>query len=247
MPVRKLSKPAKSRKPAAAKRAKFTPPEPKRAAEILRRLNAAYPNVKCALTHRSAWELLVATILSAQCTDVRVNMVTPVIFKKYPTPRDFARLKPEELEPDIRSTGFFRNKAKSIVGAAKKVVESYGGKVPDTMEELLEIPGAARKTANVVLGSWFKKAVGVVVDTHVHRISRRLELTDKDEPKGIEQDLMRVIPQEKWIDFSHQIIHHGRALCVARRPKCAECPLENICHAADKTWTTVPVHKWARL
>jgi len=243
MPVRKLSKPAKSRKPAAAKRAKFTPPEPKRVAEILRRLDAAYPNAKCALTHRSAWELLVATILSAQCTDVRVNMVTPVIFKKYPTPRDFARLKPEELEPDIRSTGFFRNKAKSIVGAAKKVVESYGGKVPDTMEELLEIPGAARKTANVVLGSWFKKAVGVVVDTHVHRISRRLELTDKDEPKGIEQDLMRVIPQEKWIDFSHQIIHHGRALCVARRPKCAECPLENICHAADKTWTTVDVHK----
>jgi len=247
MPARKASKPVKSQKPTASKRAKFAPPDPKRVAEILRRIDATYPNVKCALTHRSAWELLVATILSAQCTDVRVNMVTPVIFKKYPTPRDFARLKPEELEPDIRSTGFFRNKAKSIVGAAKKVVESYGGKVPDTMDELLEIPGAARKTANVVLGSWFKKAAGVVVDTHVHRISRRLELTDKDEPRGIEQDLMRVVPQDKWIDFSHQIIHHGRALCVARRPKCAECPLENICHAADKTWTTVPVHKWAKL
>jgi endonuclease-3 len=244
MAIRKLSRSAK-KKPASAKRVKFTPPEPKRVAEILHRLDATYPNVKCALTHRNAWELLVATILSAQCTDVRVNMVTPVIFKKYPTPQDFARLKPEELEPDIRSTGFFRNKSKSIVGAAKKIVEEFGGKVPDTMEELLEVPGAARKTANVVLGSWFKKAVGVVVDTHVHRISRRLELTDKDDPKNIEQDLMQVIPQAKWIDFSHQVIHHGRALCIARKPKCADCPLENICHAADKTWTTVDIHKSA--
>jgi endonuclease-3 len=244
MAIRKISRPAKS-KPASSKRVKFTPPEPKRVAEVLRRLDATYPNVKCALTHRNAWELLVATILSAQCTDVRVNMVTPVIFKKYPTPQDFARLKPEELEPDIRSTGFFRNKSKSIVGAAKKIVEQFGGKVPDTMEQLLEVPGAARKTANVVLGSWFKKAVGVVVDTHVHRISRRLELTDKDDPKNIEQDLMQVIPQAKWIDFSHQVIHHGRALCIARKPKCADCPLENICHAADKTWTTVDIHKSA--
>src|SRR3954452_9672604 len=199
MPIRKISRPAKS-KPASSKRVKFTPPEPKRVTEILHRLDATYPNVKCALTHRNAWELLVATILSAQCTDVRVNMVTPVIFKKYPTPQDFARLKPEELEPDIRSTGFFRNKSKSIVGAAKKIVETYGGKVPETMEELLEVPGAARKTANVVLGSWFKKAIGVVVDTHVHRISRRLELTENDDPKSIEQDLMRVIPQDRWID-----------------------------------------------
>ncbi|MDP9268183.1 MAG: endonuclease III [Acidobacteriota bacterium] len=243
---RKPQPPTRRKKSVPRGQVKFTPPEPKRVAEILRRLDLAYPEVTCALTHRSAWELLVATILSAQCTDARVNLVTPVIFKKYPTPQDFARLKPEELEPDIRSTGFFRNKSRSIVGAAKKIVQSYGGQVPQTMEELLEVPGAARKTANVVLGTWFKKAVGVVVDTHVHRISRRLELTSNDDPKSIEQDLMRVIPQHKWIDFSHQIIHHGRALCVARRPKCAECPLENICHAADKTWTTVEVHKWAK-
>ena len=218
----------------------------RRAKRIAATLAKLYPDAHCALNYNTPLELLIATILSAQCTDVRVNMVTPVIFKKYPTPQDFARLKPEELEPDIRSTGFFRNKSKSIVGAAKKVVESYGGKVPDTMEELLEVPGAARKTANVVLGTWFKKAVGVVVDTHVHRISRRLELTKNDDPKSIEQDLMRVIPQEKWIDFSHQVIHHGRALCVARRPKCADCPLEDICHAADKTWSTVEIHKWAK-
>jgi len=169
-----------------------------------------------------------------------------VLFSKYPTVGDFARLKPEDLEPDIRSTGFFRNKSKSLVGAAKKIVSDFGGKVPDTMEELLTIPGAARKTANVVLGSWFGKNLGVVVDTHVHRISRRLELTKNDDPGRIEQDLMKVIPQAKWTDFSHQIIHHGRALCVARNPKCAECPLENICHAGDKTWSTVEMHKNAK-
>ncbi len=238
------AKPAKSsgsRPPAG-----YNPVAPERVRDILQRLDERYPNVTCALTHKSAWELLVATILSAQCTDARVNMVTPVIFAKYPTAADFARLKPEELEPDIRSTGFFRNKSKSIVGAARAIVERHGGQVPDTMEELLEIPGAARKTANVVLGTWFKKAVGVVVDTHVHRISRRLELTKNDDPKSIEQDLMKVIPREKWIDFSHQVIHHGRALCVARMPKCADCPLENICHAADKTWSTVDVHKSAK-
>jgi endonuclease III len=239
-------------KPKAAKAAAGKPPSgynpvaPDRVREILKRLDQRYPNVTCALHHNSAWELLVSTILSAQCTDVRVNMVTPVIFAKYPTPADFSRLKPEQLEPDIRSTGFFRNKSKSIVGAAKAVLEKHGGQVPDTMEELLEIPGVARKTANVVLGTWFKKAVGVVVDTHVHRISRRLELTTNDDPKTIEQDLMKVIPQDRWIDFSHQIIHHGRALCVARMPKCADCPLENICHAADKTWSTVEIHKSAK-
>lgn len=223
----------------------YNPVAPERVHEILQRLEATYPNVKCALHHNSAWELLVATILSAQCTDARVNMVTPVIFAKYPTPQHFAALKPEELEPDIRSTGFFRNKSKSIVGAAKKIVNDFGGKVPDTMEELLTIPGAARKTANVVLGSWFGKNVGVVVDTHVHRISRRLELTKNSEPIKIEQDLMKIIPQNHWTDFSHEVIHHGRAICVARAPKCAECPLENICHAADKTWSTVEIHKTA--
>jgi len=189
----------------------------------------------------------VATILSAQCTDVRVNMVTPVLFRKYPTVEAFAALRPEQLEPDIRSTGFFRNKSKSLVGAAQRIVSEFGGQVPDDMEKLLTLPGAARKTANVVLGTWFKKAEGVVVDTHVHRISRRLELTKNDDPRSIEQDLMRVIPRERWIDFSHQIIHHGRALCIARKPKCAECPLENICHAADKTWSTVEIHKAAKL
>ena len=232
----------------AAKPAKngYNPVAPDRVNEILKRLDQRYPGVTCALHHKSAWELLVATILSAQCTDVRVNMTTPELFRKYPTPQDFAALNPEQLEPDIRSTGFFRNKSKSLVGAAKGVVEEFRGRVPDSMEELLTLPGVARKTANVVLGTWFKKAVGVVVDTHVHRISRRLELTRSNEPKEIEQDLMKVLPQAKWIEFSHQIIHHGRALCIARKPKCAECPLENICHAADKTWTTVEIHKNAK-
>ena len=239
----KLKKPSKSnRKPPKG----YNPIAPERVNDILKRLDETYPNVKCALHHNSAWELLVATILSAQCTDVRVNMVTPVLFAKYPTVEDFARLKPEDLEPDIRSTGFFRNKSKSLVGAAKKIVGDFGGKVPETMEELLTIPGAARKTANVVLGSWFGKNVGVVVDTHVHRISRRLELTSNDDPVRIEQDLMKVIPQARWTDFSHQIIHHGRAICVARNPKCAECPLENVCHAGDKTWSTVDIHKDAK-
>ena len=243
----KVRKTTAAAKPAKARKSVYTPLAPERIKTILQRLDETYPGVTCALKHKNAWELLVATILSAQCTDVRVNMVTPELFRKYPTPADFAALKPEQLEPDIRSTGFFRNKSKSIVGAAKTIMQDFGGEVPDDMDKLLTVPGAARKTANVVLGSWFKKAVGVVVDTHVHRISRRLELTRNDDPKTIEQDLMKVLPQEKWIDFSHQIIHHGRALCVARKPKCAECPLENICHAADKTWSTVEIHKSAKL
>lgn len=224
----------------------YNPTSPKRVAEILKRLDALYPDVTCALTHKSAWELLVATILSAQSTDVRVNMVTPELFKKYPTVQDFARLEPQQLEPDVRSTGFFRNKSKSVVGAARKIVDDFGGKVPETMHELLTLPGVARKTANVVLGTWFGKADGVVVDTHVHRISRRLELTKNDDPKKIEEDLMRVIPRTKWTLFSHQIIWHGRRLCFARSPKCMECPLENICHAEDKTWSTVEQHTGAK-
>lgn len=224
----------------------YRPTEPKRVAEILARLEKTYPGAKCALHHRNAWELLVATILSAQCTDVRVNMVTPELFALYPTPESLARKKPEDIEGIIKSTGFFRNKAKSIVGAAKKITEEFGGKVPQTMEQLLTVPGAARKTANVVLGSWYGIAEGVVVDTHVFRIARRLELTHGNDAKNVEQDLMRVIPRSKWIDFSHQVIHHGRALCIARKPKCAECPLENLCHAADKTFSTVPIHKSAR-
>ncbi len=224
----------------------YNPLAPERVAEILKRLEATYPGATCALHHHNAWELLVATILSAQCTDVRVNMTTPELFRKYPSVQDFAALKPEQLEADIKSTGFFRNKSKSLVGAAKKIVSDFGGQVPDDMETILSLPGVARKTANVVLGTWFHKAEGVVVDTHVHRISRRLELTKSDDPKNIEQDLMKVIPRDKWIVFSHEIILHGRALCVARNPKCADCPLENLCHAADKTWSTVEIHKNAK-
>jgi endonuclease-3 len=231
----------------AGKAAKgYNPIAPERVQEILRRLDQRYLGATCALTHQSAWELLVATILSAQCTDARVNMVTPGLFQKYPTPQHFAALKPEELEPEIRSTGFFRNKSKSIVGAAKKLVEDFNGRVPDDMDKLLTLPGVARKTANVVLGTWFGKAAGVVVDTHVTRIARRLELTTNLDAAKIEQDLMRVIPQDKWILFAHQLIWHGRKLCLARSPKCVECPLEDICHAADKTWSTVEMHKGAK-
>lgn len=244
---KKLAKPPRPTKKADGVPPKgYNPLAPERVQDILRRLDETYPNVKCALTHSNAWELLVATILSAQCTDARVNMTTPTLFRKYPTPEHFAALKPEELEPDIKSTGFFRNKSKSIVGAAKVIVNDFGGEVPKEMEKLLTVPGAARKTANVVLGSWFGIAEGVVVDTHVHRISRRLELTKNNDPKSIEQDLMKIIPHEKWIDFSHQVIHHGRALCIARKPKCMECPLEDICHAADKTWSTTDIHKTAQ-
>jgi endonuclease-3 len=203
--------------------------------QILRGLDQMYPNVTCALHHGSAWELLVATILSAQCTDKRVNEVTPGLFAKYPTPRDFAAVRPEVLAQDIRSTGFFNNKAKSIVGAAQKVLRDFGGEVPKTMEEMLSIPGAARKTANVVLGTAYGIAVGVVVDTHVQRVSRRLDLTKQTDPVKIEQDLMKIVPQDRWILFSHQIIHHGRALCQARKPRCAECLLDPVCYAKDKT------------
>jgi endonuclease-3 len=238
------TKPAAKTKVAAIKG--YNPVAPGRVHEILRRLDQRYPAATCALHHNSAWELLVATILSAQCTDVRVNMVTPVIFEKYPTPEAFAALEPEELEDDIRSTGFFRNKSKSVVGAARKLISEFGGQVPRTMDELLQLPGVARKTANVVLGTWYKIADGVVVDTHVQRISRRLELTKNTEPQKIEQDLMKVVPRDKWILFSHQIIMHGRAICIARKPKCADCPLENLCHAADKTWSTVDIHKSAK-
>lgn len=224
----------------------YNPVAPDRVKEILKRLDATYPNVTCALTHQNAWQLLVATILSAQCTDERVNKTTPELFRKYPDPQSLAKMQPEQIEPDIKSTGFFRNKAKSIVGAARKVVEEFGGEVPSDMDQLLTLPGVARKTGNVVLGTWFGKNEGVVVDTHVHRISRRLELTKESAPEKIEQELMQIIPRARWTSFSHQVIWHGRKLCVARLPKCAECPLENICHAADKTWSTVDIHKTAQ-
>jgi endonuclease-3 len=231
---------------AASRVSTYDPLAPERVRQIIAGLDQLYPHVTCALTHRSAWELLVATILSAQSTDVRVNMVTPGLFEKYPTVQDFAALEPEQLQPDIYSTGFFRNKSKSVVGAARKVVADFGGNVPQTMEELLTLPGVARKTANVVLGTWFKKNEGVVVDTHVTRISRRLELTKQQDARKIEEDLMRIIPRPRWTDFSHEVIWHGRKLCVARSPKCADCALEKLCHAADKTWSTVEIHADAR-
>jgi endonuclease III len=245
--IRKKTSPPSAHAAARAPRAgkDYNPLAPERIAEILKRLDQLYPDVTCALTHSSAWELLVATILSAQSTDINVNRVTPELFQKYPTVEAFAALTPQQLEPDVRSTGFFRNKSKSVVGAAKKIVTDFGGKVPDNMQDLLSLPGVARKTANVVLGTWFKKADGIVVDTHVHRISRRLELTKANDPQKIEQDLMQIIPRHKWILFSHQVIWHGRKLCYARKPRCVDCRLENLCHAADKTWSTVDVHKTA--
>jgi endonuclease III len=237
----------KAPKRAAARRvSNYDSLAPERVRQIIAGLDSLYPQATCALIHRSAWELLVATILSAQSTDVRVNMVTPGLFQKYPTVQDFAALEPEELQPDIYSTGFFRNKSKSVVGAARKVVADFGGEVPQTMDELLTLPGVARKTANVVLGTWFKKNEGVVVDTHVTRISRRLELTKQEDARKIEEDLMQIIPRARWTDFSHEVIWHGRKLCVARGPKCADCGLEKLCHAADKTWSTVEVHPGAK-
>jgi endonuclease-3 len=216
--------------------------KPKNAAEraarvkkILATLDKMYPGVTCALHHSSPWELLVATILSAQCTDKRVNMVTPGLFRKYPTIQDFASVSQDELAQDIKSTGFFNNKARSVIGAAKKITGEFGGEIPQDIDKLLTVPGAARKTANVVLGTAFGIASGVVVDTHVQRISHRLDLTKETEPVKIEKDLMKIIPKDKWILFSHQIIHHGRALCVARNPKCGECKLNPLCYAKDKT------------
>jgi endonuclease-3 len=244
--VKPAKSPTKTSRKAVVVAKGYNPLAPERIEGILAGLDARYPFASCALHHRSAWELLAATILSAQCTDVRVNMVTPTLFAKYPTPAAFAALEPADLEDDIRTTGFFRNKSKSLVGAARKVISDFGGEVPHTMDQLLTIPGVARKTANVVLGSWFKIADGVVVDTHVQRISRRLELTKNEDPRKIEQDLMKVIPRDRWILFSHQIILHGRAICIARRPKCVDCPLETLCHAADKTWSTVEIHKTAK-
>jgi endonuclease-3 len=211
---------------------------PDRIAAILKCLDEAYPQAECALIHRSPWELLVATILSAQCTDVRVNMVTPELFRRFPSPETMAKATLPELEELIRTTGFFRNKAKSIQGAARKVTGEFGGRVPETLAELITIPGAARKTASVVLGVCFGKAEGLVVDTHVFRNARRLGLAKGDTPEKVERELMRILPRESWIDFSHQIIHHGRQVCVARNPKCDRCNLEQICRSSDKTWSS---------
>jgi endonuclease III len=247
MPAKKISKKKKaSPKKSAAKakgpaRSASSPKkigagtDPKRVAALLAKLDEAYPAASCELKHDNTFQLLISTILSAQCTDVRVNQVAETLYKKYPTPEAFAYANPSELEQDIRPTGFFRNKTKSIMGASKAVIENFGGQVPRTMEEMLTLPGAARKTANVVLGTAYGIASGIVVDTHVIRISNRLDLTRNEDPKKIEQDLMQIIPKEKWIQFSHQIIWHGRRICYARKPKCAECNLEKLCYAKDKT------------
>jgi endonuclease-3 len=234
------SKPAKPKagKHGTAKKPAVGPLAREWVAEILQKLDEAYPEAECALTHRTPWELLVATILSAQCTDVRVNMVTPELFKRFPTPAAMAKAKLPELEELIRTTGFFRNKAKSIQGAARKITEEFGGKVPQTLAELITVPGAARKTANVVLGVSFGLAEGVVVDTHVFRIARRLGLAKSDTAEKVEQELMKVLPPDRWISFSHQIIHHGRQTCDARKPKCDKCNLEQLCRSKDKTWSS---------
>ena len=238
--MKTVVKKAAAKKPAAKKAVKprRNPLAPERIAALLEGLEQAYPNVQCALHHSNAWELLVATILSAQCTDARVNMVTPGLFKRFPTPTDFAHAPLVEIEEEIRSTGFYHNKAKSLNGAARRLIAEYGGKIPQTMDELLTLPGVARKTANVVLGVAFGKAVGVVVDTHVLRLSRRLELTKETEPVPVEKDLMKIIPQDHWIAFSHEMIHHGRQVCIARKPRCADCTLEPLCYSSDKTWSS---------
>jgi endonuclease-3 len=217
-------------------------PKPKNAAErkarlgkIMAEFDRLFPDATCALHHRNPWELLVATILSAQCTDERVNKVTPGLFEKYPTIEDFANVSQDELANDIRSTGFFNNKARSIVGAARKIRDEFAGQVPKSMDELLSVPGAARKTANVVLGTAYGIPSGVVVDTHVGRISARLDLTKNTDPVKVEQDLMKIVPEDHWILFAHQMIHFGRQICIARKPRCASCPLDPLCYAKDKT------------
>ncbi len=249
MPVKKpkSKKPAGSHEKAGgpARRAKRRAPHraivkargarPERVRAILEKLDEAYPAATCALEHQTPFQLLVATILSAQCTDTRVNQVTRTLFPKYPTPEAFAYANPRELQQDIRSTGFFRNKTKSIIGASRKIIEEFGGNVPRAMEEILTLPGVARKTANVVLGTAYGIPSGIVVDTHVQRLARRLDLSRNTDPKKIEQDLMQVIPQDKWILFSHQLIWHGRRVCQARKPRCAECNLEQICYSKEKT------------
>lgn len=207
------------------------PPTPPRewAHTVVRRLRGEYPDARCALTHGNPYELIVSTILSAQCTDEMVNRVTPALFREYPTAAALAKARLPAVEKLIKSTGFFRNKARNITGMAKTLVAEFGGKVPQTMEELLTLPGVARKTANVVLGVAFGKAEGVVVDTHVHRLTRRLGLTKHDDPKKIERDLMEILPKEDWIDIGHLLIWHGRRVCNARKPLCEQCILKDRC------------------
>ena len=222
-----------SKKTASKKKNDYTSRQ--RLSKIFAGLDRLFPRAECALTHSNPFQLLVATILSAQCTDERVNKVTPALFKKYPGPRDFAGLDPKVLEEDIKSTGFFRNKARNIIGAARRIVDEFGGNVPQSMDEMLVLPGVARKTANVVLGTGFGIASGVVVDTHVFRIARRLKLSKGKTPENVEQDLIGLVPKDRWISFGHQVIWFGRKICQARKPLCIGCPLEALCDAPDKT------------
>lgn len=229
MPSSNKNKPSRAKKPSVD----YT--SPARLQKIFAALDKLFPRAECALTHHTPFQLLVATILSAQCTDERVNKVTPELFRKYPTPQDFAEARQEELEIDIRSTGFFRNKTKSIIGASRKIVNDFGGEVPRTMESMLTLPGVARKTANVVLGTAYGLATGVVVDTHVFRISGRLKLSKQKTPEKVEQDLMKIVPEDRWVAFGHQMIWFGRKICQARKPLCADCPIEPLCDSKDKT------------
>ena len=231
-PPRATVKPAAAR-PARRSGRTAVAPASERIGEIIARLGCRYPDAKCSLDHRDPLELLVATILSAQCTDARVNVVTKDLFRKYRSAGDYAAADPAVFEDEIRSTGFFRNKTKSVIGMAQDVVERFDGRVPDTMEALTSLPGVGRKTANVVLGNAFGKDEGVVVDTHVARIAKLLGLTRQTDPVKIEQDLMKVVPRRHWTLFPHLLIHHGRAVCIARRPRCGECPVAGLCPSAE--------------
>jgi len=202
--------------------------------EIIKILRKAYPRPKTALRHKSAFELLVSTILSAQCTDKRVNKITPFLFKKYKSPRDFAQTKQAVLEKEVRSTGFYRNKAKNIIKASERIVNEFGGKVPETMAELITLSGVARKTANIVLSSSFKKAEGIAVDTHVKRLSERIGLSREKDPNKIERDLMQIVPRKDWIDLNYILVDHGRKICMARKPLCPECVIKHLCTSAKK-------------
>lgn len=225
----------KPRKKPRSTKPKIHYTSPQRMKKIFAALDQMFPQAECALKHDNPFQLLVATILSAQCTDERVNKVTPGLFAKFPTAQDLAAVRQEVLENEIRSTGFFRNKAKNIIGAARKIVSDFNGKVPKTMKEMLTLPGVARKTANVVLGTAYGIPTGVVVDTHVFRIAQRLKLSQEKTPERVEQDLIGIVPQQRWISFGHQVIWFGRKVCEARKPLCADCPLESTCDSADKT------------
>ena len=209
-------------------------PAQKRIHGIVKRLRKEYPKSRTALSYRSPFELLVSTILSAQCTDERVNMITPTLFEKYRGPNGFARAEQRVLEKEIRSTGFYRNKARNIIAASEKIVREYDGKVPDTMEELITLPGVARKTANIVLSSSFSKAQGIAVDTHVKRLSGRLGLSRQSDPNKIEEDLMDIVPRKDWLDFNYILVNHGRTICSARKPLCPKCIIRQLCPSAGK-------------